>query len=145
MDVTKEFTDLQFLHILQKAFQSDLITDAMCKRVTAIRVIDKDIRDLSGVEYFVNLEYLNIAYNNIERLDLSHNLSLKELYCYKNDIEALILPDSHMRIISIYGNSKLLNFPKYQADKVITEEKQLIQLKAYKRNKTNNKKDVKVL
>lgn len=144
MNVTNIFTDPCFLKILQKTFKSRQITDEMCRKITVIRVIDKDIKDLSGIEYFSNLEYLNIAYNDIQRLDLSLNVKLQELYCCKNSIENIILPDRHMRIVSVYGNSKSLNLQKCLADKVIIEERQLVRSNAHRKNKLAISKPVKI-
>lgn len=145
MDVTKYFTDVSFLHILQKAFRSKYIMSEMCERVKAIRIIDKDVKNLSGIEYFKNLEYLNIAYNKVRELDLSKNINLRELYCYKNDIISLRLPDIHMQVVSIYGNDKLLNVSDNgkSADRVILEESQLAEKRIYKnrQRKYFNKKE----
>lgn len=145
MDITDKFTDSYFLKILQKTFKSRRITDEMCRKIKVIRVIDKDIKDLSGIEYFSDLEYLNIAYNDVQRLDLSLNMKLQELYCCKNNMENIILPDKHMRVVSIYGNSKSLNLQKCQADKVIIEEKQLVRSNAYRKNKLAISKPVKII
>lgn len=145
MDITDKFTDPYFLKILQKTFKSRRITDEMCRRIKIIRVIDKDIRNLSGIEYFPDLEYLNIAYNDVQRLDLSFNMKLQELYCYKNNMENIILPDKHMRIVSVYGNSKSLNLQKCQADKIIIEEKQLVRSNAHRKNKLAISKPVKII
>lgn len=145
MDITDKFTDPYFLKILQKTFKSRRITDEMCRKIKVIRVIDKDIRNLSGIEYFPNLEYLNIAYNDVQRLDLSLNMELQELYCYKNNIKTIILPDKHMRVVSIYGNSKSLNLQKCQADKVIIEERQLVRSNTHRKNKLAVSKPVKII
>lgn len=145
MNVTDRFADPRFLKILQKEFKSRQITDEMCRKVKVIRVIDKDIKDLSGIEYFSNLEYLNIAYNSIKRLDLSSNLKLQELHCYKNSMENIILPDRHMRIVSAYGNSKLLNLQECQVDKVIVEERQLVRLNTHRKNRNTLNKRVRIV
>jgi hypothetical protein len=145
MDITDKFTDSYFLKILQKTFKSRRITDEMCRKIKVIRVIDKDIKNLSGIEYFPNLEYLNIAYNDVQRLDLSLNMKLQELYCYKNNIKTIILPDRHMRVVSVYGNSKSLNLQKCLADRVIIEERQLVRSNTHRKNKLAVSKPVKII
>ena len=52
------------------------------------------VRDLQGIEFFPELEELNIAWLGIEKLDLSRNLKLRELDCTDNFISELILPES---------------------------------------------------
>jgi len=43
-----------------------------------------EINDLTGIEGFASLQYLNCQFNNLTTLDLSGNLNLIELYCHGN-------------------------------------------------------------
>jgi Leucine-rich repeat (LRR) protein len=42
------------------------------------------IEDLTGIEAFTALQFLNCGDNNIETLNLSSNTNLEEFYCYRN-------------------------------------------------------------
>ena len=44
-------------------------------------VSDKGITDLTGVEHFPYLNFINVNYNPLRKLDLSKNGTLTELYC----------------------------------------------------------------
>src|SRR5690625_3177230 len=52
---------------------------------------DGPIEDLTGIEAFVNLEFLNLTYNALDSLDVSNNLQLKELIAYQNHLVYLNL------------------------------------------------------
>ena len=47
--------------------------------VAALDVEDKDIEDLSGIEFFINIPELNCSWNDLTSLDISNNLSLVRL------------------------------------------------------------------
>ena len=48
-----------------------------------------EINDLTGIEGFASLQYLNCQFNNLTTLDLSGNLNLIELYCHGNVMTSL--------------------------------------------------------
>src|SRR5699024_8819138 len=52
------------------------------------------IDDLTGIEAFTNLQYLNVRYNNITTLDLSQNTQLDTLYAEYNQLTTLKLGDN---------------------------------------------------
>jgi len=47
--------------------------------------------DLTGIEDFTNLEYLDISYNLLTSIDLIQNTALSELYCNNNQLSSLEL------------------------------------------------------
>ena len=47
------------------------------------------ISDLTGIEAFTSLTYLNCGYNSLFSIDLSHNTALTTLYCYDNALHSL--------------------------------------------------------
>ncbi|EQF24560.1 leucine Rich repeat family protein [Clostridioides difficile CD160] len=57
--------------------------------IDELAVYEKSIKDLSGVNYFVNLKWLYCSNNNLEILDVSNNLELETLSCYGNNLETL--------------------------------------------------------
>lgn len=54
-----------------------------------LKVYNKNIVSLEGIESFINLEFLSCGFNQIENLDLTYNTSLKTLYCWHNQISTL--------------------------------------------------------
>jgi Leucine-rich repeat (LRR) protein len=57
--------------------------------MTRIYVPGKNITDLGGIAFFVNLEELYVQRNALTSLDLSQNLALKKLYASTNLIETI--------------------------------------------------------
>lgn len=60
-------------------------------RVTELYVDHANIKDLTGIELFPNLDKLDCKYNNLTRLDVSKNTKLTELYCESNHLTSLDL------------------------------------------------------
>lgn len=50
-----------------------------------------NINDLTGIEAFTNLTFLDCGDNNLTSLDLSQNTALEQLYCYDNNLTSLNL------------------------------------------------------
>jgi Leucine-rich repeat (LRR) protein len=57
--------------------------------VTQFPEFDPTISDLTGIEDFTDLEYLNFGSNTIEQVDLSQNLNLITLVCKFNNLTSL--------------------------------------------------------
>src|ERR1035437_1826890 len=55
----------------------------------SIYVANIGISDMTGIESFPNINYLNCAQNNITNLDVSHNTALTYLGCYNNHLTSL--------------------------------------------------------
>ena len=60
-------------------------------RVTELYVDHANIKDLTGIELFPNLDKLDCKYNNLTRLDVSKNTKLTKLYCESNQLTGLDL------------------------------------------------------
>jgi len=67
-----------------------VLTSSISK-VTDLNVQLSEISDLTGIEGFTALEYLNCQFNNLSSLNLSQNSKLIELYCHGNKLTALDL------------------------------------------------------
>ena len=59
--------------------------------VTEIIVLNKQISDLKGIEYFTVLTLLDCYSNNLTLLDVSKNTALTSLYCKNNPLTSLDL------------------------------------------------------
>ena len=59
--------------------------------VTSLNVSYQNIYDLSGIECFSSLKYLDCSNNNIDSLNLNQNTLIKSLYCSSNSITSLFI------------------------------------------------------
>lgn len=65
----------------------------------------KSIRDLAGIEAFVNIKLLNCERNSLKSIDLTENKLLESLYCGWNSIESLSVTHlSNLRKLSCHFN-----------------------------------------
>ncbi|SVD51279.1 uncharacterized protein METZ01_LOCUS404133, partial [marine metagenome] len=61
---------------------NDFVLTENISGVTSLDVNGKEISDLTGIEDFTALTYLNCNYNQLTRLDVSSNTALITLYCH---------------------------------------------------------------
>lgn len=59
-----------------------------------LNVKSKNISDLTGIEYFINLISLNCSLNSLSNINISNNLQLTTLYCYNNNLTSIDLSDN---------------------------------------------------
>jgi Leucine-rich repeat (LRR) protein len=59
--------------------------------VTSLDVSSKNISDLTGIEAFASLDFLNCQFNQLTSLDVSSNTALTDLRCYSNSLTSLDL------------------------------------------------------
>ena len=65
----------------------------------------KKIYDLTGIEHFPNLTYLDCSNNQLTSLDLSNNPSLTRLECVSNQLSSLDLTNNpNLEILYCYSN-----------------------------------------
>ena len=70
------------------------------------------IESLKGIEWFVNLEYLDCSLYRLKTLDFSHNPALKELYCNHNGLNHLdISKNTRLEILDCSSNDSYLDCP----------------------------------
>jgi len=68
---------------------NDYVTTANISGVTSLDVASQNIYDLTGIEDFSNLKYLECYENNITQIDLSQNINLEHLHCGANQLTNL--------------------------------------------------------
>ena len=74
--------------------------------LTSLDIRNKNISNLTGINDFVALSYLNIGNNNISNLDVSNNINLTGLYCYNNNISSLNLDNNtNLSALNCSGNN----------------------------------------
>ena len=59
-----------------------------------INVLDKGIKDLTGIEAFISLTILNCGMNQLRALDVSKNIALVKLSCNTNQLKSLDISKS---------------------------------------------------
>ena len=85
------FPDANFRTVV-KEYDTDKdenLSRAEIEAVKEIKCYHKDIRSLTGIEYFTALQTLKCYSNQLTSLDISGNTALKSLDCAKNQLAAL--------------------------------------------------------
>ena len=88
------FPDEVFREYVSENFDIDkngILSIEEIEGVNEITILGKELTNLDGVEYFVNLLTLNCYHNNLKSLDVSYNSKLEKLLCEINMIEHLDL------------------------------------------------------
>lgn len=66
------------------------------------------VDDLTGIEAFTNLTFLDCGDNNLTTIDLSQNQALEQLYCYDNQLTSLNL-DENENLFALDCRNNLLS------------------------------------
>lgn len=80
---------------------------ALVKSVTSLDIYNKQLTDLSGIEYFTNLTYLRCSKNELESLDVSALSRLEDLDCKTNKLTTLNVSDLTSLTSLSCGNNQL--------------------------------------
>lgn len=85
------FPDANFLKYVEKIIDTDHsgTLSQEERNATVIYVLGMGIKDLTGIEFFPELEDLDCSENQLTQLDVSKNPKLKRLVCYKNKLTSL--------------------------------------------------------
>jgi hypothetical protein len=86
------FPDETFRGYVSENFDSDadgVLSEEEIDNVTNISVEKKYISDLTGIEKFTSLTYLDCSENNLTSLDVSQNTALTEIFCCRNKLASL--------------------------------------------------------
>lgn len=101
------FPDANFrYYVRSQSYGSDgVLTDAEIAEVKSMYPWYSDIEDLTGIEYFTELETLDVGGNYLTEVDLSQNTKLKRLSLDNNlltYVDVSNFPD--LELLSCYGN-----------------------------------------
>ena len=69
--------------------QDGVLTEEEIAGITSIDMMYKGIQNLTGIEFFTSLTYLNCYENKLTMLDVSNNTKLETLYCGGNSLTEL--------------------------------------------------------
>ena len=85
------FPDANFLQYVEKIIDTDHsgTLSQEERNATVIYVLGMGIKDLTGIEFFPELENLDCSENQLTQLDVSKNPKLKRLVCYENKLTSL--------------------------------------------------------
>ena len=67
----------------------DYVTTSNINTVTYLSIVSMSISDLTGIEDFIALEYLQCDDNQITEIDVSNNINLLQLFCSNNQLTSL--------------------------------------------------------
>lgn len=101
------FPDANFRnYLLAQTYGTDgLLTNNELQAVTQMELFQREIEDLTGIEYFTELTWLSCAYNELTELDLTKNTKLEVLFCNNNQLTSLTIGnDNSLRIIYCHNN-----------------------------------------
>ncbi len=88
------FPDEKFRNYVIENFDTDknnILSSGEIAEAKEIKIAEKEVKDLKGIEHFVMLTKLNCDTNQIKTLDLSKNTALETLICGNNNLESLNL------------------------------------------------------
>jgi len=92
------FPDASFRNFVKTKFDVDpsdgKLSESEIKAAKTVNCRSANIKDLTGIEYFTALEYLNCSDNELETLNLSRNPKLVYLYCYENQLTGIRLNEN---------------------------------------------------
>lgn len=106
------FPDANFRTMVSKKADTDkdgILTKAEMDAVTTLDVSEERISDITGIEYFKNIEVLKINSNQITEVDLSQNKNLKNLNCYNNKLTELDVSGCTALQVLDCSNNKLVS------------------------------------
>ena len=100
---------------------NDSVLTANIDTITQLLPAWSSIADLTGIEDFTSLTYLNCAGNFLTTLDVSNNTSLIALYCYDNQLTNLdvsihtqltdlFCDNNQLSSLDVSNNSLLIDF-----------------------------------
>lgn len=131
-DVVSEgvIANLPLIRILEDSYSTDMFVkdengfvqvannEKAIEEITSLYLRDADIENLDGIEYFKNLESLNVADLGLRTLDVSFFPQLKRLECFGNnlteldlkantDLEYLRCNNNELSVLDVSGNAAL--------------------------------------
>jgi Leucine-rich repeat (LRR) protein len=96
--------------LIDKEFDDTLdgyILTSRANEIEQLIIPSKQISDLSGIEDFTALTFLNVSNNNLTSLDVSHSTSLSSLIVDNNELERLDI-STNTSLFSLTANNNYL-------------------------------------
>jgi Leucine-rich repeat (LRR) protein len=103
------FPDANFRSALLSLYPNGYITSSDVDSSTSLDVSNKAISNLTGIEIFSKLTYLNCSGNNISQLNVQTLTALKNLNASSNQLTSMTLPSS-IETLNLSNNKKFTTF-----------------------------------
>lgn len=92
---------------IDKDGKNGKVQTASIANLTSLNVQSSNIKDLTGIQDFTSLTYLNCSTNALTSLDLSKNTALENLYAQKNELTSLnTSANKSLKVLNL-GTNKL--------------------------------------
>ena len=86
-----------------------LVTTNNISSIDALYVHSNNIADLTGIEDFAALTFLNCSENQLTSLDLSSNANLEGLKCYTNQLTSLLIGSNANLLMLSFQENQLIS------------------------------------
>ena len=129
----KNFPGEKFRDYINNKFDTnndDLLTEAEVVAISDIDCSGRNIKDLSGIEFFTALTSLNCASNQLTSLDVSTNINLENLRCCKNQLNTLDVTKNTLLIGLTCSSNNIARLDVSENKKLITLDCNANKLKA---------------
>ena len=113
LDCSTEFVQISDSNFEQKLIDLGIDTDGLNGKITiadatAVTTLDlsnSSIKDLTGIEYFTSLTYLDVSSNQLTALNVSKNIKLETLNASSNQLTTIDLSNNtKLRIVYAVNN-----------------------------------------
>ena len=104
---SSSFPDAYFRYYVSQNIDTNhdgILTDAEAAAVRTLDLSNKDITDLSGIDFFPNLISLWCQNNKLTFLDVSANTKLSMLQCQNNKLQMIVIEGTDLYDLQCYGN-----------------------------------------
>ena len=101
------FPDSDFRGYIKAVWDTDgdlLLTDAEAQAESSMVLNGRSVADLTGLERFTHLTYLDCRDNQLTTLDVSNLPHLSQLYCQNNQLVMLDVTGTDLYELQCYGN-----------------------------------------
>ena len=85
----------------------DFVQTESIDTISELFITWKEIEDLTGIEDFQDLNFLNVGFNNLTTLDVSQNQNLEHLFCEVNELTELNLGENEI-FKTLYSRGNVL-------------------------------------
>ncbi len=84
----------------------NVLSSAEIEEIERMYVGEAGIKDLTGIEYFTNLTYLDCSLNQLTKLDVSHNTMLEGMNCSNNPLGSLdVSNNTKLNFLDCHSNN----------------------------------------
>ena len=104
----ENFPDINFRQYISERYDrgDGVISNETIRKTTEMILMEENIRNFQGIEYFENLKFLSCSKNELSELDVSKNRELEILLCGDNYLNKLdVSQNSKLKTFDCHGNN----------------------------------------